>query len=120
MRIIKDPQARVIGLENGEIHLSGFESQPRNINRLKKADHLTATPEGYGAIGPLDWLAFNTKEGPTSNVKVRQAIAHAVDRNFILKAIMFDTAVEANSGICLLYTSPSPRDRSLSRMPSSA
>ena len=99
MRIIKDPQARVIGLENGEIHLSGFESQPRNINRLKKADHLTATPEGYGAIGPLDWLAFNTKEGPTSHVKVRQAIAHAVDKNFILKAIMFDTAVEANTGI---------------------
>ena len=27
---------------------------------------------------------------------------------------------EAISNICLLYTSPSPRDRSLSRMPSSA
>ena len=26
----------------------------------------------------------------------------------------------AQIGICLLYTSPSPRDRSLSRMPSSA
>ena len=26
----------------------------------------------------------------------------------------------ASSKICLLYTSPSPRDRSLSRMPSSA
>ena len=25
-----------------------------------------------------------------------------------------------NVGVCLLYTSPSPRDRSLSRMPSSA
>ena len=99
MRIIKDPQARVIGLENGELHLAGFESQPRNINRLKKADHLTVTAEGYGAIGPLDWLAFNTKEGPTANVKVRQAIAHAIDKNFILKAIMFGTAVEANTGI---------------------
>ena len=26
----------------------------------------------------------------------------------------------SGNGICLLYTSPSPRDRSLSRMPSSA
>ena len=26
----------------------------------------------------------------------------------------------AQAGVCLLYTSPSPRDRSLSRMPSSA
>ena len=29
-------------------------------------------------------------------------------------------AVDAESLICLLYTSPSPRDRSVSRMPSSA
>ena len=28
--------------------------------------------------------------------------------------------VDANNGICLLYTSPSPRDRTRSRMPSSA
>ena len=30
------------------------------------------------------------------------------------------TAVAAHFGICLLYTSPSPRDRTRSRMPSSA
>ena len=29
-------------------------------------------------------------------------------------------AVEATTGLCLLYTSPSPRDLSTSRMPSSA
>ena len=31
-----------------------------------------------------------------------------------------DRAVERLAGICLLYTSPSPRDRTRSRMPSSA
>ena len=30
------------------------------------------------------------------------------------------TTTEVNSNICLLYTSPSPRDRTRSRMPSSA
>ena len=29
-------------------------------------------------------------------------------------------ATTAQADVCLLYTSPSPRDRSLSRMPSSA
>ena len=29
-------------------------------------------------------------------------------------------SIGSNNNICLLYTSPSPRDRSLSRMPSSA
>ena len=31
-----------------------------------------------------------------------------------------DTLVKGNSKVCLLYTSPSPRDRYISRMPSSA
>ena len=31
-----------------------------------------------------------------------------------------DLAVDAQTGVCLLYTSPSPRDLSTSRMPSSA
>ena len=32
----------------------------------------------------------------------------------------FNEIIRANPNVCLLYTSPSPRDRSLSRMPSSA
>ncbi|MEM7198170.1 MAG: ABC transporter substrate-binding protein, partial [Pseudomonadota bacterium] len=99
LRIIKDDSARAIALENGEALLSTFEVIPSLINRFKKAAHLTATPDGYGAIGPIDWLAFNTKEGPTADVRVRQAIAHAIDRNFILKALFLSTAKEARTGI---------------------
>ncbi len=99
MRIIKDGSARTIALENGEVHMSGFEQIPQNINRLKKADGVTAQPEGYAAIGPIAWLAFNTAREPTSDVNVRKAIAYAVDRNFITKAIMLGTASEAKTGI---------------------
>ena len=38
-------------------------------------------------------------KGPTGNVKVRQAIAYAIDKNFILKALMQGTAAEAKTGI---------------------
>ena len=34
--------------------------------------------------------------------------------------VHFDSAVHYDSAVCLLYTSPSPRDATLSRMPSSA
>ena len=64
MRIITDPAARAIAYENGEVHMGAFESLPRIINRLKKVDTLTVTDEGYGGIGPLDWLAMNTTKGP--------------------------------------------------------
>ncbi len=99
MRIIADPAARAIAYENGELHMGAFESLPRIINRLKKVDSLTVTPEGYGAIGPLDWLAMNTTKGPLKDVRVRKAIAHAVDKNFIHKALMQGTAADSKTGI---------------------
>ena len=99
MRILKDSAARTIALENGEVHMSAFESVPQDLNRLKKNDALVVSPEGYGAIGPIAWLAFNTKEGPTADVKVRQAIAYAVDRNFIQKALFLGLAPDAKTGI---------------------
>ena len=76
--------------ETGEAHLSGFEQNPRDIIRLKKASGVSATSDGvaYAAIGPIAWLAFNTKaDGPTADKKVRQAIAYATDREFITKAL---------------------------------
>ena len=102
MRIIKDGSARMIALENGEAHLSGFEQNPRDINRMKKASGVTATSEGvaYAAIGPIAWLAFNTaSEGPVGDKKVRQAIAYAIDRDFVNKAIMLGTSTPALTGI---------------------
>ena len=99
MRIITDPAARAIAYENGELHIGAFESLPRIINRLKKVDSLTVTPNGYGAIGPISWLAMNTADGPLSDVRVRKAIAYAVDKDFIHKALMQGTAADSTTGI---------------------
>ena len=99
MRIIKDGAARTIALESGEIMLSGFEQTPRDLARMKKNDSLDVSGEGYAAIGSVIWLAFNTKGGKTADEAVRRAIAYAVDRDFILKAIMLGTAQAAKTGI---------------------
>jgi peptide/nickel transport system substrate-binding protein len=99
MRIITDPAARAIAYENGELHMGAFESLPNIINRLKKAPGLTVTPNGYGAIGPIDWLAMNTQKGPLKDVRVRKAIAYAIDKNFILNALMEGTAADSRTGI---------------------
>lgn len=99
MRIIPDPAARAIAYENGEVHMGAFEQLPRIINRLKEVDGLNVTPNGYGGIGPLDWLAFNTTKGPLADVRVRKAIAYAVDKNFVLNALMMGTAADSKTGI---------------------
>lgn len=99
MRIITDSSARAIAYENGELDFGAFESEALIINRLKKVNHLTVTSTGYGAIGALDWLAMNTTKGPLADKRVRQAIAYAIDKNFIQKALMQGTTMDANTGI---------------------
>ena len=99
MRIIGDESSRTIALESGELMLSGFEQNPRDLNRMKKNPNLDVSNAGYAAIGPVNWLAFNKKDGKTADVKVRQAIAYAIDRDFILKALMLGTIGASKTGI---------------------
>lgn len=87
VRIIKDPSALLIAMENSEADMYPFMAGSQEIRRLEKADHLTVTADGYAAVGPINWLAFNTASPKLSDVRVRQAIAYAVDRNFITKAL---------------------------------
>ncbi|MCV6584260.1 MAG: ABC transporter substrate-binding protein [Marinibacterium sp.] len=87
IRIITDPSALLIAMENGEADLYPYMSASTDIRRLQKTDHLDLTTEGYAGIGPINWLAFNTASDKLSDVRVRQAIAYAVDRDFITKAL---------------------------------
>ncbi|MEY8843407.1 ABC transporter substrate-binding protein [Cribrihabitans sp. XS_ASV171] len=87
IRIIKDPSALLIAMENGEADIYPFMAGAQEIRRLEEADHLEITSEGYAAVGPINWLAFNTASEKLSDVRVRQAIAYAVDRDFITKAL---------------------------------
>jgi len=87
IRIIKDPSALLIAMETGDADMLPFMAGSNQIRRLEKDEDLTITPEGYAAVGPVNWLAFNTASEKLSDVRVRQAIAYAVDRDFITKAL---------------------------------
>lgn len=45
----------------------------------------------------VGYWAFNTQKAPFNNVKVRQALAYAVNKQSILQAVYFGQAEEANS-----------------------
>lgn len=87
IRIIKDPSALLIAMENGEADMYPFMAESNQIKRLGAVDTLELTTEGYAAVGPINWLAFNTASPKLSDVRVRQAIAFALDREFITKAL---------------------------------
>ena len=81
-----------------------------NINRVVLTGNLTRDPElrttGSGTPVCSLRLACNTRRRDASG-------------DWIDKPNYFDVTVWGAQG-CLLYTSPSPRDRTRSRMPSSA
>ena len=58
-----------------------------------------------------EWI---TLEGDVATIGITK---HATE---MLGDIVFAELPEKGSNVCLLYTSPSPRDATLSRMPSSA
>ncbi|MFD1507847.1 ABC transporter substrate-binding protein [Lacimonas salitolerans] len=87
IRIVKDPSALLISMQNGDADMYPFMAGSQEIRRLQEADHLTITDQGYAAVGPINWLAFNTKSEKLSDVRVRQAISYAIDREFITKAL---------------------------------
>lgn len=94
---IPDPSSRVLSIEAGELHMIPLLTSPQHIARLDRDDMIEVSPRGHEAIGPLNWLAFNTAREPLDDPRVRKAIAHAIDRDFFLDALMQGTAQPANT-----------------------
>ena len=88
IKIIPDMNNRVMAVERGEVDAMPFFDSLREVKRLSGDKNLVVTNKGYAGIGSLDWVAFNTGKKPFDDVRVRQAAAYAIDRNFFAKVIM--------------------------------
>ena len=122
--------------------MKAFSGKTTVIPIISKADTLTAAHMGYlkrnvwdavqqHKLDPLDALDLDESEDEfepdsedqeTSDSEMfpiqypkRRSAAFSDDDNYA-----YDSSDLSNSKTCLLYTSPSPRDRTRSRMPSSA
>src|SRR5690606_5526230 len=82
-----DATSLMIGLERGDIHMLPFVVDPTILRRTAENPDIVQTKKGYAGVGALSWLAFNTDRKPFDDVRVRQAIAYAVDKNFVIKAL---------------------------------
>jgi len=99
INITPDASTLMLDLERGGIQMLPFLTLPTDLRRLADNKQIALTPKGYEGIGALNWLAFNLERKPLSDLKVRQAIAHAIDKNFITKALMGGFAKPADGPI---------------------
>ena len=99
IEIVPDAASIVIGLENGDTDLSATLGGAANVVRLQENGDVIVTADGHAAVGPVQWLEFNLADPALSDVVVRQAIADAIDREFISDVLDLGTTFPATTGI---------------------
>lgn len=93
LRTIGDQTAAITALTSGNVDLV-MKAPPKQLERL-------GSDSKYQAFTKDSWLEghliMKASLKPTDNVKVRQAIAYAIDREAIVKSVLLDQAVVATS-----------------------
>jgi len=79
---VKDPTVRVLKLIRGEVDLLQGDLPPELVNYIKSKPEL-AVLENKGSN--FSYLGFNMQDEILKNMLVRQAVAHAIDRQAIIE-----------------------------------
>ena len=88
VRLFKDSGSLLLAFERGEVDVHQAVTDPRELERVRKTPGVQVVKGAAPAIGPIIWLAFNTKNPKLADKRVRQAINFAVDKKYILDTIL--------------------------------
>ncbi len=94
-----DPASQVVSMTRQDAHMTSPYLNLNGLEQLENQDHLILTQQGYEGIGAINWLAFNLLREPLSDVRVRQAIAYAINLDFISQYLHQGLSNRANSPI---------------------
>ncbi|PZX17178.1 peptide/nickel transport system substrate-binding protein [Palleronia aestuarii] len=87
-RVIPDAASRAVAFETGEVDvLPGGSVENWDVARLSEGDNACVTSEGWEFFAPHAWMWLNNREGPTSDVRFRQAVMYAMDRQFMVDVV---------------------------------
>jgi peptide/nickel transport system substrate-binding protein len=112
-KTIPDSGARAVAFESGELDIGGpWPVSMTDLQRYKDSKTLKVTSEGYASFATMDFLEFNLRVPLFQDVRVRRAIAHCIDRGFIVDNILYGFGKAAtgpvSSDIKAFYTPDVP------------
>ncbi|THT98097.1 ABC transporter substrate-binding protein [Lampropedia puyangensis] len=97
-RTIPDAAAREAALETGEVHVVPFSGIPfSDVERIKQNKSLRVTTNGYAYNAQIYYFEINTRKGPLAHLKVRQAFAHAFDKQALVDTVFYGLSQTADS-----------------------
>ena len=86
--IIPDAASRAAAFESGKVDvLPGGTAEYFDVARLAKLPGVSVTTKGWEKFGPLAWLWINQRNPLLADVRVRQALMHAIDRDALAKVV---------------------------------
>lgn len=99
-RVIPDAASRAVAFEKGDVQLlRGGDVDNVDVKRLRALPNIEMTTKGWEMYAPLAFMSMNQRKPPFDNVKVRQAVMHAINRKFIVDNIFFGMGKVATSSI---------------------
>ena len=104
-RVLPDRAAAAGALETEEIDLAAFSAVPlADLKRISEVPGLTVITQGYEALTYQLVVEINHRRKELADLKVRQAIAHAIDQDFVINTIFLGHA-KRSTGIVPSYDS---------------
>jgi peptide/nickel transport system substrate-binding protein len=98
--VIPDGAQRVAALESGRVDMTqNSDVENFEIPRLREMKNLNYTTHGNEAISPIAWLDVNLRLPKFQDKRVRKAMLHAIDRQFIIDNLFFGLGHIANGPI---------------------
>ena len=103
-RFIPDAATRSAAIETGEAHFAGYSAvNYADLKRLKENPALDTTTKGYEMAPAISVLELNSRRPPLDKKGVRQAIAYAIDRKFIVDNVQYGYARPATGPLSSLF-----------------
>jgi peptide/nickel transport system substrate-binding protein len=97
---VPDSQSRRLALETGQVQLTqGGDVEPFDVPQLRQRPNLEVRTDGWEYFAPLSWVELNHRVAPLGDPRVRRAMAHAVNRDFIAQRLWFGVGKPATSAI---------------------
>ncbi len=86
--IVPDAVGRSIAFESGKVDaIRAGDVENFEIARLAAAPGVSLSKAGWEFLQPVGFLNMNLRNKPVGDLRFRQAVAHAIDRQFIIKNI---------------------------------
>jgi peptide/nickel transport system substrate-binding protein len=99
-RVLPDRAAAAGSLEAGEVDLAAFSMVPlADLERIGKVEGLEVVTKGYEALTYQLIVEINHRRKELADLKVRQAIAHAIDKDFVVKTVFLGYAKPATGPV---------------------